>query len=205
MAPMGASSDGWIADVSSFVRNNFGNSASVVTEGDVARVRKETAGRTAPWTAEELARLLPRPRIPDSTWKATASHNSAAAAGAFDFTRWSSNTPQQAGMWFQIELPEAITLTEIQFDSQVIPGRQGGPPTTTAPRLYRVEVSQDGQTWSEALAEGGGGGRTTTIAFAPVRARFVRLTQTADGEGAPPWTMERLRAYEAPGAAGMSK
>ena len=44
MAPMGASSDRWIADVASFIRNAFGNSSSVVTEADVARVRKETAG-----------------------------------------------------------------------------------------------------------------------------------------------------------------
>jgi hypothetical protein len=80
----------------------------------------------------------------------------------------------------------------------VIPGRQGGDPTPTAPRGYRVEVSVDGRTWSEPVAEGRGGGRTTTIPFAPVRARFVRLIQTVDGEDAPPWTMERLRVYEAP-------
>lgn len=101
-------------------------------------------------------------------------------------------------MWFQIELPERITLTEIQFDSQVIPGLQGGAPTPTAPRGYRVEVSDDGKTWSAPVAEGRGGGRTTTIAFGPVRAKLVRITQTANGDSAPPWTMERLRAYEAP-------
>lgn len=199
MAPMGAISDSSIADIASFIRNSFGNSAPVVTDGDVARVRKVTGGRDTMWTVEDLARVLPRPRIPDAKWRATASHNSAAAAGAFDFTRWSSGVPQQAGMWFQIELPEPLTLTEVQFDSPVIPGRQGGAPTPTAPRGYRVQVSDDGKTWSEPVAEGQGGGRTTTIAFAPVRAKFVRLTQTADGEGAPPWTMERLRVYEAPG------
>jgi mono/diheme cytochrome c family protein/glucose/arabinose dehydrogenase len=206
MAPMGASSDRWIADVASFVRNSFGNSASIVTEADVARVRQATAGRDTVWTVETLARALPRPLIPDATWRATASHNSETAAGAFDFTRWSSGEPQEVGMWFQIELPELLTLTEIQFDSQVIAGPQGSAPTSTAPRGYRVDVSNDGQTWSDPVAEGRGGGRTTTIPFAPVRARFVRLTQTAEGGGAAPWTMERLRAYEATGAAaGASK
>ena len=203
MPPMGvatAGSDARLADIASFIRNGFGNSASVVTEADVARVRKATAGRDAMWTVEELARALPRPKIPDSTWRATASHNSAAAAGAFDFTRWSSGAPQQSGMWFQIELPEPFTLTEVQFDSPVTPGRQGVAPIATSPRGYRVQVSNDGQTWSEPIAEGRGGGRTTTIAFAPVRTKFVRITQTADGEGAPPWSMERLRVYEAAGA-----
>jgi mono/diheme cytochrome c family protein len=200
MAPMAATSDAALAALASYVRNSFGNSASVVTEADVARVRRATAERKTMWTVEELAGALPRPRIPDPAWRATASHNPAAAAGAFDFTRWSTGPPQQAGMWFQVELPESITLTEIQFDSPVTAGRQGGPPTSTAPRAYRVQVSDDGQRWSEPVAEGRGGGRTTTIAFAPVRAKFVRITQTADGEAAAPWTMERLRMFEAPGA-----
>jgi hypothetical protein len=171
-----------------------------VTEADVARVRKGTAGRNTMWTVEELARVLPRPRIPDSTWRASASHNSATAVAAFDFARWSSGVPQQPGMWFQIELPEPVNLTELQFDSQVIPGNKGEAPTPTAPRGYRVELSDDGKTWSQPVAEGRGGGRTTTITFAPVKTRFIRITQTADGDGTTPWTIERLRPFEAPAA-----
>jgi mono/diheme cytochrome c family protein len=202
MAPMGASSDAWIADIASFVRNSFGNSASVVSAADVASVRKETAGRSTPWTIEELTRALPRPLVPDATWRATASHNAAAAAAAFDFTRWSSGAPQQAGMWFQIELPRAVSLTGIQFDSPVIAGGRGGAaPAPTAPHGYRVEVSLDGKTWSGPVAEGQGDGRTTAIAFAPVEAKFVRITQTASVEDAAVWAMERLRLYEAPVAA----
>ena len=108
MAPMGASSDRWIADVASFIRNGFGNSSSVVTEADVARVRKETAGREKMWTVEELERTQPRPLVPDITWDATASHNTAAADGAFDYARWSSEAPQQPGMWFSVELPDSV-------------------------------------------------------------------------------------------------
>jgi mono/diheme cytochrome c family protein len=201
MAPMGAMSDPAIADIATFIRSSFGNSASVVTEADVARVRKGTAGRNTMWTVEELARVLPRPRIPDSTWRASASHNSATAVAAFDFARWSSGVPQQPGMWFQIELPEPVNLTELQFDSQVIPGNKGEAPTPTAPRGYRVELSDDGKTWSQPVAEGRGGGRTTTITFAPVKTRFIRITQTADGDGTTPWTIERLRPFEAPAAA----
>ncbi len=200
MAPMGAMNDAAIAELASFVRNSFGNSAPVVTESDVARVRKQASGRTSMWTVEELSKVSPRPRIPDATWRATASHNSATAAAAFDLTRWASGAPQQPGMWFQIELPEPFNLSEIQFDSQVIPGAKGEAPTPTAPRGYRLEVSDDGKAWSQPVAEGRGAARTTTITFAPVKVKFVRLTQTADGDGTTPWTMERLRAYEAPAA-----
>ncbi|HXW04957.1 MAG TPA: c-type cytochrome [Vicinamibacterales bacterium] len=202
MAPMGASRDAWIADVASYIRTSFGNSASIVTEADVARVRKADAGRQAMWTADELAGALPRPLIPDATWRATASHNGAAAAGALDFSRWSSGAPQEAGMWLQIELPAASMLTEIQFDSQVIPDRQGGPPTSTAPRAYRLELSEDGRSWSAPVAEGRGEGRTTAIPFPPTPAKFLRITLTGTAEGAPPWTVERLRAYESAAGAG---
>jgi hypothetical protein len=46
------------------------------------------------------------------------------------------------------------------------------------------------------VAEGQGSGRTTTIVFAPVRAKAVRITLTAAAENAA-WTIERLRLFEA--------
>ena len=200
MPPMAASSDAWIADVGSFVRNSFGNSAPVLREADVARVRAQTAGRKALWTIAELQAELPRPLIPDAGWKAAASHNTATAAAAFDFTRWSTGVPQQPGMWFRIDLPRAIRLTEIQFDSPVTGGGRGGAaPAATSPRTYRVEVSTDGTTWTTVVPEGQGGGRTTTIAFEAVTARSVRITQTAEVQDGAVWSMERLRLFEAVG------
>jgi mono/diheme cytochrome c family protein/glucose/arabinose dehydrogenase len=204
MAPMGAGTDRWIADVASYIRNGFGNSAPAVSEADVARVRKETAARDKMWTVEELDRTLPRPLVPDVTWKAAASHNDAGAAGAFDYTRWSTNAPQEAGMWFRIDLPQPITLTELQFDSPAAGGgRSGAPLTATSPRSYRIEVSTDGNTWTD-VAQGQGGARTTTIVFAPVTARMVRITQTADAKDAPSWSMERLRLFQ-PAGGGSAK
>ena len=46
--------DDEIAAVVSHVRSNFGNSASAVSEADVARVRDATQGQTQPWTADDL-------------------------------------------------------------------------------------------------------------------------------------------------------
>ena len=153
--------------------------------------------RKTQWTLGELEASLPRPLIPDSAWKVTASHNSSAAPGALDYARWTSDVPQQPGMWLQVALPQSIMLAEIEFDSPPIAGGRGGTaPTGTFPRGYRVEVSTDGKTWS-AVAEGQGSGRITSIAFAPVRASVVRITQTAPVENGPVWSVERLRLYEA--------
>ena len=57
-------------------------------------------------------------------------------------------------------------------------------------------VSTNGMTWSAPVARGEGTGQTTVISFAPVQAKFVRITQTAAVEAAPPWSIQRLRLYE---------
>jgi hypothetical protein len=211
MVPMGANRDDWVAAIASYLRNSFGNSASIVTAADVARVRA-AVDRKTPWTQPDLEGSLPVALVPQGTWKVTASHNSQTAAGGLNFQGWTTGSPQQPGMWFQIELPEPATLVEIQFTSTVqaggrgaVPGARGGgpvapppPPVGTYPRGYRVETSMDGASWGTPVATGQGGGLMTAIAFRPVRARFVRITQTESVSDGPPWTMQRLRLYQAP-------
>jgi mono/diheme cytochrome c family protein len=46
-----------LAYVISYVRNSWGNHASAVTPEQIAKIRKETEGRTTPWTAEELLKI----------------------------------------------------------------------------------------------------------------------------------------------------
>ena len=214
MVAMGTNKDQWIADITSYVRNNFGNSGTFATAEDVARVRAAVGDRKTPWTVPELDATLPRPLVPDASWKVTASHDarpkpqanaeggynfSGDASGALNFLGWTTGIPQEAGMWFQIELPVAQTLTEIQFTSSTVGGgRSGAPPDWTYPRTYQVQVSNDGKTWNAPIAEGSGVPGATVIAFRPVSAKFVRITQTATVNNAPPWSMRLLRLYAAP-------
>jgi mono/diheme cytochrome c family protein/glucose/arabinose dehydrogenase len=198
MVPMGANRDEWIAAVGSYLRNAFGNSGSLIAPSDVAAVRAATASRTTPWTMEELDASVPKPLLADATWKATASHNTESAAGGLNYLGWTSASPQQAGMWFQVELPAPIALTEMDFTSPTQGGgRSGPPPVGTFPRGYQVQVSMDGRKWSAPVAEGKGEGTATVITFAPVRLKFVRITQTGSVTDAAPWTIQRLRLYQA--------
>src|SRR6266511_3663946 len=121
---MGTVNDEWRAAVGSYVRNNFGNSGGFITPADVARVRAATADRKTFWTLAELLASMPVALFTEG-WKATASHNTDAAAGALTLTGWNAGASQQAGMWFQIELPRAETIAEIQFQSPP-PGGRGG-------------------------------------------------------------------------------
>ena len=126
-------------------------------------------------------------------------------------------------MWLQVELPQPLTITEVQFESAPAtveaepaapgaptrtgtPGQRGAagapaPPTPPVgyPRAFDVQVSMDGTTWGPAVATGKGTGTSTSVTFAPVRAKFVRITQTGTAPDAPPWSVLRLRLFEASG------
>jgi mono/diheme cytochrome c family protein/glucose/arabinose dehydrogenase len=209
MMPLGVNNDEWVASVTSFVRRSFGNTGSFVTPADVARVRAATAGRTEMWTVSELVASLPVALFPEG-WKAAASHNSDSAAGGFSLTMWNAGAPQEAGMWFQVEMTKPETVGELQFQSPVIGGRggRGGrgatpgappppPPSPGFPRAYTVEASLDGTSW-KAVAEGKGNSFITTITFQPVQAKFVRITLTEGVADSPSWTIQNLRLFTGP-------
>jgi mono/diheme cytochrome c family protein len=244
MIPMGTNDDEWVAAVASYVRQSFGNNGTFVKTADVARVRAGTRARTAPWDAAELKASLPVPLVKEG-WVVSASHNASIAHRALSLQSWNSGTPQEPGMWFQVELPRAALLSEMQFEStsgayQITEGRvrnadappaaarvggqgrgaaagQGPPPRPPNhgfPRGYKLELSADGRAWTTvaegkdtwhdvAMLSSGGTGvqesiATTAIPFAPVQAKFVRITQTAATENPPVWSIQSLRLYEAP-------
>ena len=74
-----------------------------------------------------------------------------------------------------------------------------GPPVLGIPRQYQVQVSLDGQRWTPVAT--GAGSALTAAPFAPVRAKFVRVTQTGTAADAPAWVVQNLRLYSAPAPA----
>jgi hypothetical protein len=208
MVPMGMNTDEWIADIASFVRNSFGNSADMITPEQVAAIRKASPARKTPWTQAELEAAVPAP-LDRAGWTITASHGAQTAAnvlreGAEPPVRWESGVAQTPGMWFQVELPQVTRVSEIIMEATVpVPGRFGGggrgrgavpmgPPST-----YSVTVSTDGQTWSAPVAQGPGQNPKTSITFAPVDAKFVRITQTGTPTNPAGWAIQRLTIFRA--------
>jgi len=58
MPPLGASlNDEQIAAVLTYIRREWGHTASPVTAADVQEIRGMTASRKRPWTEEEIAKL----------------------------------------------------------------------------------------------------------------------------------------------------
>lgn len=217
MAPMGQNSDEWIASVASFIRANFENESSVISPEDVALVRKETSDQKTPYTFDALWASIPKLLEPESNWKVTASHtgevrkgSTASPKAAFNFEGWTTGITQKEGMWFQVEIPKAVTVSEVQFKSQPISRgwwKDAPPPLQTYPKGYDVAVSQDGVNWTKVITNGEGKNANTIIHFAPVKAKYLRITLTKSEEivhgerrGRPfdfeiVWNMREMKVY----------
>ena len=174
MMPLSANPDPWIADVANFVRNNWGNEASMIHPADIANIRNEAASRIGPWKLSELDYYDPAALENQSKWKITTSVNSENAAKAIDGdpkTRWDSAANQTPGIWMELELPEPVRPMTLVLDNSAS--------KRDYPRGYIVEVSKDGKTWSKPVAKGDGAGLVTTIEMdCPDLVQHLRITQT---------------------------
>ena len=174
MLPMGSNTDQWIGDVSTFIRNNWGNKGSLVEPSDVARIRESSANRVGPWTLNELRYFDPPPLDDRSGWTLTSSHRGETLSGCIDdnpISRWDTGAVQKPGMWFGVELPEPVKVLSLRLDTQRS--------KSDYPREYVVTVSSDGEEWSEPVAKGSGDGPITEIEIDhPEAVKHVRITQT---------------------------
>jgi mono/diheme cytochrome c family protein len=196
MIPMANNSDEWIADVLSYVRNRFGNSATFIEAKDVARVRKETQARTTPWTEEEIAATAPVVLTNRKEWKLTTSENAQGLEACLDGnlkTKWSSEKPLANGMWITVELPSEETINGLRISFS----ERGG----HLQRNLKIETSLDGQAWSRPVYNGGAVTALTEIAFGPTKAKFVKITQTGNGDKHTTWNLHELDITKATPAA----
>ncbi len=225
MVPMGSQTDQWIADVSTYIRNSFGNLSAAITPDQVAKVRAATASRTTSWTFAEIEPRIPDQLINFGDWTLTASSNPAGVRAAVTtFTSWSANTQgQQGNTWFQIEMPVAASVSELQFNVSAggaggrgAGGGRGGPVAAVAPgdelpvavpaaaapanpgaRAFRVEVSANGTTWTTAAQVEGRDGPNAVAINASSPVKFVKITQTA---GPANLAIGALRLFDNPAA-----
>ncbi|MCX6996382.1 MAG: discoidin domain-containing protein, partial [Kiritimatiellaeota bacterium] len=150
--------------------------------------------------------------LPRAGWQATASHRLEHAARALDGqpdTLWESGAPQQPGMTFTVDLGAPQTFCQVRVDL--------GSNVTDTPAGFRVETSDDDAAWRTVQDSSAQGtllfwensqprfnvyGDHFTVAFAPTRARWVRIALTGQNQRAW-WSIAELRLFApAEGAAG---
>lgn len=181
-----------IAAVASYIRNSFGNNASLIEAHDVARLRATFRERRAPWTLEEIRGVIPQYLGNRTQWKVTASHNESLAAQAIDnypVTRYDTKMAQTPGMWFKIELPQESLISGLFLNASTS--------LQTYPREFVVELSRDGKEWDEPIVKERGNANTTEVSFSPQNARFIRITLTAEAQGVV-WSIHDLQLLQPP-------
>ncbi len=165
--------------------------AGLLAYQDQVRVGEEWLGYSVPTGASLEPPGAPTP-LPRTAWTVSASASSPddPAGNAIDgdpATRWSSGAGMAPGDWFQVDLGAKTSFSEVQLDTSGSPG--------DFVRGYEVYVSDDGTTWGEPIARGGG--RTQLrVLVPPVEARYVRVVNT--GSSGSWWSIHELNVL-APG------
>ena len=141
------------------------------------------------------ASLAAAARLDPQGWTVTASTHTEDAAKATDAdpdSRWSTNGPQAPGQWLSVDLgaPRTFSLLTLRTSA-----------SRDSPRGYAVAVSGDGKTWGPPIASGAGTPDVTAIAFAPVTARYVRITQTGTAADVY-WSVNALDIFNTPARPG---
>lgn len=77
-------------------------------------------------------------------------------------TRWSSQYTDSE--WLSVDLGTVCTIDSVILNWEVAYGKS-----------YEIQVSDDGNTWTDVYSEESGDGGTDDISFSPVGARYVRM------------------------------
>ena len=88
-------------------------------------------------------------------------------------TRWSTQTPQRPGMWFEIDLNETRLLSGLTLDNA------GSP--QDYPRGYRLYVATNRNNWQE-VAHNDQNTRPVSVRFSPRPVRLIYIEQTGRSE-----------------------
>jgi putative membrane-bound dehydrogenase-like protein len=190
MIPQKANDDLWVAQVLTYIRNSFGNTAPTITPEDVAKIRKATTDRQQPYVMTELALFLAIPREATSKWVFSASENSKEARRALDGdakSRWSTNKSREEGQWFQFDMGKPFEVSRLSIDTT--------DSKNDFPKKFELRKSDDGVKWSEPIYSGDGK-TVITIDLPPKTVtRFLRVIQkTAQGGF---WSIHELGVYGA--------
>jgi hypothetical protein len=99
-------------------------------------------------------------------------------------SRATTNNVNYAGSWVLADLGGSYTVSKvIQLHD---------PDREDYPGLYRLETSEDGKRWTTVF-EGRGEPTRSSAAFSPLRARYIRITATANHDNRHWWSIYRLR------------
>ena len=196
--------EGWARVTLGWIYDEKGDRSAAVQQYEQA-----LALRTSPSVLEAARLGLDHPHTPDKRrpfgtktlrelspkgWKATSNVAEEEVRYAFDRdprTRWHTVHAQRPGMFFQLDLGRTETVEGVYLDDD-----GGGMSMYRAdyPRMYRIEVSADGEHWKTVAYKEGYLEHYAGARFEPLGARWIKITQTGSDE-VDGWSIHEVYVY----------
>ena len=101
-------------------------------------------------------------------------------------TRFSTDEPQAAGLYFEVDLGSAQTFTELEMD---VPNS-----TTDYARGYNVEVFSNGTSWT-TVATCTGTGSPEIVSFPAQTAQYVEVVLTSGNPSNYWWSIDEFNLF----------
>jgi hypothetical protein len=104
-------------------------------------------------------------------------------------TSWTTGIPQaEKSTWYALDLRSSVTIDGLRInESNVTSGPEGFLAS------FQIDVSSDGSKWHPVAC--GAGSDITDVAFSPIQARYVRVTQKADPNNSKWWGVREFDVY----------
>lgn len=169
----------WIANVLTYIRNDFGNQASAISQSQVEAIQDRFSTREQMWTQQELQARFATELSNKDLWQVSTNMETPERQplrrlidGSNENAVWRSGSARQAGDSITVELPRAASLSEVVIDSSGL--------NNDYSRGYQIEFSLDGENWKQVLDNPAATDydRNQTLADT---ARFVRIVNQVGG------------------------
>jgi mono/diheme cytochrome c family protein len=179
MPSIASNGDEYVANVLTYIRNDFGNSASMITAKDVAAIKQMNNASTSMWSQELLEHKFAKEITNKDQWKVStnfAVHPKLNIARLTDNIKegqlFSSQEKREKGQAITIELPNIVNITEVIVDSTGL--------TDDYSRHYTIEFSLNGRQWHTVI------NNPAAIEFNQEQtlghqAKFIRITNQIGG------------------------
>ena len=149
MPSIASNGDEYVANVLTYIRNEFGNDASMITTKDVAAVKQLNHTSSGMWNQQSLETKFSKELTKKKEWKLSTNFD---VNPRFNTSRlidnrikrpfFSSNRPRKIGDAITIELPELAHISEVVIDSSSLELK------LFYSKKYTIEFSEDGDNWS---------------------------------------------------------
>jgi len=181
MPSIASNGDEFVANVLTYIRNDFGNSASMIPAKDVATIKAMYPDRASMWTQESLQHQFAQKLGDKNLWKATTNFTQHPRMTSDNLTDGLDHNDEN-GHWFgsrgsrtngdaiTLELPAAAFITEV-----ILSGRGDN-----SSRSYLIEFSLDGEQW-QIVADNNFDKSYLKAQTFGHKTRFIRITNREEG------------------------